>query len=179
MKGYWNDPAATADALRDAWLHTGDLGAIDPDGHLRITGRKKELLVLSSGKKVVPSHIEGLLLGDPCIDQAVVCGEGHSFLTALVVPHWENLRRALRAEGPAPDGAAQETLAGRPEVLDFLERRVRAALRDVSSWEQVKKLVILPLPLTVAADELTVSLKLRRQIILAKYAAQLDALYRG
>ena len=80
MKGYWNDPAATAAAIRDGWLYTGDLGELDADGFLRITGRKKELLVLSNGKKVAPSLVEGLLLADPCIDQAVVCGEGRNYL---------------------------------------------------------------------------------------------------
>jgi long-chain acyl-CoA synthetase len=178
MKGYWNNPAATTEALRDGWLYTGDLGALDADGHLRITGRKKELLVLSSGKKVVPPYLEGLLLADPCIDQAVVCGEGKSFLTALLVPHWDNLRRALRTEGAALDGQAPEALAEHAAVRAFLERRLTAALRDVSRCEQVRKFVVLPRPLTVAGDELTVSLKLRRQVIADKYAAQLEALYR-
>ncbi len=178
MKGYWNNPAATAEALRDGWLYTGDLGELDADGHLRITGRKKELLVMSNGKKVVPPYLEGLLLADPCIDQAVVCGEGRSYLTALVVPHWDNLRRALQAEGAVPNGQAPEALAGDETVRRFLGRRIEAALRDVSSCEQVRKFVVLPRQLSVAGDELTVSLKLRRQVITRKYASQLDALYR-
>ena len=82
MKGYWNNPAATAEAIRDGWFYTGDLGELDGDGFLRITGRKKDLLVLSNGKKVGPSFVEGLLLADPCIDQAVVCGEGRNYLCA-------------------------------------------------------------------------------------------------
>ena len=106
MKGYWNDPAATAEAIRDGWLHTGDLGELDADGFLRITGRKKDLLVLSNGKKVAPACVEGLLLADPCIDQAVVCGEGRNYLCALLVPAWDNVRRALREEGVALDGRA-------------------------------------------------------------------------
>jgi long-chain acyl-CoA synthetase len=178
MKGYWNNPQATAEAVRDGWLYTGDLGAVDGDGHLRITGRKKELLVMSSGKKVVPPYIEGLLLADPCIDQAVVCGEGRNFLTALLVPHWDNLSRALQAEGLKVDGLAPEALAEHVAVRTFLGRRMGEALRDVSPWEQVKKFVVLPQPLTVAGDELTVSLKLRRQVIVTKFAPQLDALYR-
>ena len=96
MKGYWNDPAATAEAIRDGWFYTGDLGELDADGFLRITGRKKDLLVLSNGKKVAPSFVEGLLLADPCIDQAVVCGEGRNYLCALLVPAWDNVRGALR-----------------------------------------------------------------------------------
>jgi long-chain acyl-CoA synthetase len=176
MKGYWNNPAATAEAIRDGWLHTGDLGALDADGFLTITGRKKELMVLSNGKKVVPSYIEGLLIADPCIDQAVVCGEGRNFLTALLVPHWDNLRAVLRAEGVAIGNGDDQ--AANPKVIDLLRRRVEAALVDVCSAEQVKKFVVLPRPFTVAGDELTVSLKLRRGVVLTKYARQLEELYR-
>jgi long-chain acyl-CoA synthetase len=178
MKGYWNDPRATAEAIRDGWLHTGDLGALDPDGHLRITGRKKELMVLSSGKKMVPPYLEGLLLGEACIDQAVICGEGRNYLTALIVPQWDNLRRALRDEGVSVDGESCEALARNPKVRDFLLRRVQAALADLSQWEQVKRILVMARPFTVADGELTVSLKLRRQVVFAKYAAQIDALYR-
>ncbi len=178
MRGYWNNAEATAEALRDGWLHTGDLGTLDADGYLKITGRKKELLVLSNGKKVVPSHIEGLMLADPCIDQAVVYGEGRNYLTALVVPHWDNLRRALRERGAGLDGDPPEGLAGHPGVRACLEERVAAALGDVAPWERVRKIVVLAQPLTVAADELTVSLKLRRQVIVARYGDRLEALYR-
>jgi long-chain acyl-CoA synthetase len=176
MKGYWNNPTATAEAIRDGWLYTGDIGTIDPDGYLSITGRKKELLVLSNGKKVVPSFLEGLLLAEPCIDQVVVCGEGRNFVTALIVPHWDNVRQALAAEGKKWESALQ-TQPEHPVVVDLLRRRVQAAQVDVSAPEQVKKFVLLREPFTVAADELTVSLKLRRGVILTKYASQLDRLY--
>jgi long-chain acyl-CoA synthetase len=176
MKGYWKNPAATAEAIRAGWFHTGDLGELDADGFLKITGRKKELLVLSNGKKVVPSFIEGLLQADPCIDQAVICGEGRNFLTALLVPHWDNVRAALAAEGIALDPRGKDEVT--PAVVALLERRVRTALADVSSGEQVKKFIVLPRPLSVAAEELTVSLKLRRNVVLGKYRCQLDELYR-
>jgi len=176
MKGYWKNLAATAEAIRDGWFHTGDLGELDADGFLKITGRKKELLVLSNGKKVVPAFIEGLLTSDPCIDQAVVCGEGRNFLTALIVPHWANVRAVLAAEGVTLNNHVEEDVS--PAVTDLLQRRVEAALIDVSPAEQVKKFIIVPRPFSVAADELTVSLKLRRNVVLAKYACQLDELYR-
>jgi long-chain acyl-CoA synthetase len=181
MKGYWNNPEATAEAIHDGWLHTGDLGSIDADGFLKITGRKKELMVLSNGKKVVPNEIEGLILADPCIDQVILHGEGKNFVTALVVPHWDNLRRALaavKASGNPWDALSDESLCRHPAVTDLLQRRIDGALRDVSPWEQVKKFIMLPQPFTVAADELTVSLKLRRNVILTKYRAALEALYR-
>jgi long-chain acyl-CoA synthetase len=176
MRGYWNNPAATAEALRDGWLYTGDLGEVDADGFLSITGRKKDLLVMSNGKKVVPAYIEGLLLADPCIDQVVVCGEGRNFLAALVVPHWENVRRELAAAGVVLPAGAEDRPP--PAVQSFLQRRIAAALVDVSPGEQVRKFVLVGRPFSVAADELTVSLKLRRNVILAHHAAEVDALYR-
>jgi long-chain acyl-CoA synthetase len=178
MKGYWKNPAATAEALEDGWLHTGDLGSLDEEGFLTITGRKKELLVLSNGKKVVPSYIEGLLIGDECIDQAAVCGEGRNFLTALIVPHWANLRRALEKDGARLDSEPADALAQHPAVLRLLRMRVDAALADVANWEQIRKFIVLPNPFTVAADELTVSLKLRRNVVLARHAQELQELYR-
>jgi long-chain acyl-CoA synthetase len=177
MKGYWNNAEATGEALRDGWLYTGDLGRLDGDGFLSITGRKKELLVLSNGKKVVPPQIEGLLLGDDCIDQVAIYGEGRNFLSALIVPHWENLRRALSAEGCNVNDEKPDELARLPAVRRFLRNRIDAALVDVANWEQVCKFLVLPQPFTVAAEELTVSLKLRREVIFSKYRAELEALY--
>jgi long-chain acyl-CoA synthetase len=177
MKGYWNNPKATDETIRDGWLHTGDLGELDADGFLKITGRKKELMVLSNGKKVVPNHLEGLLLAEPCIDQAVVVGEGRNFLTALIVPAWDNVAKELKASGAAL-AADEEARATQPAVLELLRKRIDAALTDVSRMEQVKKFLVLPRPFSVAADEMTVSLKLRRGVVLKKYASQLDALYR-
>ena len=176
MKGYWKNPQATAESIRDGWFHTGDLGELDADGFLKITGRKKELLVLSNGKKVVPAFIEGLLQAEPCIDQAVVCGEGRNFLTALIVPHWANVRAALSAEDVTINGPLEESAS--PAVMALLHHRIQAALIDVSPAEQIKKFVVVPQPFSVAADEMTVSLKLRRNVVLAKYAQQLEKLYR-
>jgi long-chain acyl-CoA synthetase len=182
MKGYWKNPQATAEVIRDGWLHTGDLGQLDADGFLSITGRKKELLVLSNGNKLVPSYIEGLLIADECIDQAAVGGEGRNFVTALVVPHWDNLRRALRGQGRTSlDHEPETSLARHPAVVSLLERRMGAALSlsQVANWERVKKFVVLTRPFSVANDELTVSLKLRRNVVLTHHAAELEALYEG
>jgi long-chain acyl-CoA synthetase len=177
MKGYWNSPEATAEAIQNGWLHTGDLGEFDSDGYLKITGRKKELLVLSNGKKVVPSYLEGLLCSDPCIDQAVICGEGRNYLTALLVPQWENIARELKSAGVAL-AADDEGRARQREVVELLERRVRTALSDVSKAEQVRRFAVLARPFTLAADEITVSLKLRRGVVLKNYADRFVELYR-
>jgi long-chain acyl-CoA synthetase len=178
MKGYWNNPQATEEAIRDGWLYTGDLGRLDEDGFLIITGRKKELLVLSNGKKVVPSYIEGLLLSDPCIDQALVCGEGRHFLTALIVPQWDNLREALRNQGVQRADGAVEELARHLAVLGELRRRIDAVLIDVANWEQIRRFTVLPRPLSVANDELTVSLKIRRSVVLERNKEMLEKMYR-
>ncbi len=179
MCGYWNNPEATAEAITDGWLHTGDLGTLDADGFLTITGRKKELMVLSNGKKVIPTYLEGLLVADDCIDQAVVYGEGRHYLTALIVPHWNNLRRAVTECGQRlPESATEEELIGHPAICVELRKRVSSRLADVAGYEQVKKFHVLPRPFTVAAGELTVSLKMRRGVIFARYQAELESLYR-
>src|SRR5437764_7339553 len=136
-----------------------------------LAGRKKELMVLSSGKKVVPPHLEGLLCADPIIDQVMICGEGRNFLTALVVPAWDKLRTAMNITGD------EETLARDPAVYRFLEGRIATALKDVCSWEQVKKFAVLPRAFTVTDEELTVSLKMRRNVILDHQRKRVDDLY--
>src|SRR5208282_550448 len=123
-------------------------------------------------------YLESLLLADPCIDQAAVYGEGRNFLTALIVPSWENVRKALRVEGLAADRDA-ETLAQDAAVKDLLRWRIDAVLGNVARWEQVRKFVVLSRPFTVAAEELTVSLKLRRGVVFEKHRAELEALYRA
>jgi long-chain acyl-CoA synthetase len=177
MKGYWKNPGATAETIKDGWLHTGDLGSLDADGFLSITGRKKELMVLSNGKKVVPTHLEGLLAADPCIDQAVVCGEGRNYLTALLVPHWGNVKEALAARGVALQGEP-ESWSRHPAVVDLLMDRCRSALADLSHMEHIKKVIVLPRPFTIENDELTVSLKLRRNVVMSHYGERVEQLYR-
>jgi long-chain acyl-CoA synthetase len=172
MKGYWKNPQATAETIKDGWLYTGDLGKIDSDGFLSITGRKKEMMVLSNGKKIAPTNIEGLLVTDPCIDQAVVIGEGRNFLSALLVPHWGNVKAELKLDGDP------ESLAKHPAVTELLTRRCEQALADVSRMEQVKKFTVLAKPFTVEADELTVSLKMRRNVILEHNKERIEGMYR-
>jgi long-chain acyl-CoA synthetase len=176
MKGYWKNPKATAEMIRDGWLYTGDLGELSGDGFLKITGRKKEMMVLSNGKKIAPTNIEGLLIADPLIEQVVVVGEARSYLTALIVPAWDKLRRELP---PGIAGEPTAVLLGHPDVVQFLRGRIEAALVELSPSEQVRKFVLLAEPFSVAREELTVSLKLRRNVILNHNQARIDALYAG
>jgi long-chain acyl-CoA synthetase len=172
MKGYWNQPQATAAVMQGDWFATGDVGRIDSEGFLYITGRKKDLLVLSNGKKVSPSEVEALLQAEPCIEQAVIYGEKRSFLTALVVPNWARVRQELKVQG------TDDELARSSAVNDLLRSRINQALAGAVHWEQVKQFVIRSQPFSVQTGELTVSLKLRREVVFQKHAAELEAAYR-
>ncbi len=177
LRGYYHNPEATAEVLKDGWFFTGDLGSLDEEGYLSITGRKKELMVLSNGKKLVPSHLEGLLIADECIDQAAIYGEGRNYISALIVPHWDNVKKALQARGVTVADWTPAAAAKNPEVLRLMRERIDQQLTPVSNWEQVKKFIVLGQPFTVAAEELTVSLKLRREVVVAHHAKMLEALY--
>lgn len=172
MKGYWNQLEATAAVLRDGWFHTGDMGRMDEDGFLYITGRKKELIVLSNGKKVAPTEVEAILQREPAIEQAVVYGDQRNYLTALIVPNWSRVRQAL----PHLTGR-DEDLATHPEVLAWFQRRIDQQQAHLSSWEQVKRFFLRARPFTPETGELTVSLKLRREVIFEKHAADWARLY--
>jgi long-chain acyl-CoA synthetase len=173
MKGYWKEPEATAAVLSDGWFATGDLGHLDAEGFLFITGRKKDMLALSNGKKIAPTNLEGLLLQRPWIDQAVIVGEGRNYLTALIVPAWAAVRQHLKlSDEPA-------ALLEHPSVCDLIQAECAAALRDLSPMEQVRRFALLATPFSVESDEMTVSLKLRRQVILERHAERIERLYRG
>jgi long-chain acyl-CoA synthetase len=175
MLGYWNKPAATAESLRDGWLHTGDLGTLDEDGFLKITGRKKELIVTAAGKKAVPSHLESLLKADPLIEQAVVLGDGRSYLSALIVPNREALAAELRRLGKEVDLAQ----ASRdPGVVALYEQRIKERLASVSYYEQIVKFSLLDRPLSIERGELTLTLKLRRDAIYHNFADAIEAMYK-
>src|SRR5262249_605786 len=173
MKGYWKQTDATTAAVRDGWLYTGDMGRIDTDGFLYITGRKKELIVLSHGQKVAPTEVEAMLLGDPCIEQAIVFGDTRNFLIGVVVPNWSKTRQAL----PSVNGSDEE-LTRDQAVVAFFRGRVDAALANTAPWEQLKKFILRPQPFTPERGELTVSLKFKRDVIYQRHAAQLEDLYR-
>lgn len=174
MLGYWNRPEATAATLEGGWLHTGDLGALDADGFLTITGRKKELIVTTGGKKIVPSAVEAAILADPLFKQAVVIGDARDYPTALLVPCRDALLAAIGDRAGLMDGPE---LFERPEVRELVEARLRACLVELSPYEQVRKFALLEQEFSVERGELTLTLKLRRPQIAANYAAAIERMY--
>jgi long-chain acyl-CoA synthetase len=174
MLGYWKKPTATAEAIRDGWLHTGDLGALE-DGFLRITGRKKELLVLTSGKNIAPSLLERLLCDDPLIAQAMVVGDGRNYLTALIVPDPENLKSEI--SNLKLSIASPEEALTHPQVCASYRQCIDARLAELSPQEQVGKFTLIGRAFSVADEELTPTLKLRRSIIVAHFNAEIAAMY--
>lgn len=175
MAGYYRDPEQSAHALRDGWLLTGDLGKLDEDGYLSITGRKKEILVTSGGKNVSPAYIEEALRNSPLIRQAFVVGDGRKFISALIVPEWETLRSLARS-GKIPAGDDKELLQSNP-VIDLYWQEIQSCQQGFSDYEKVKKFCFLDASALEDPELITPTQKLRRQALEAKYRPQIDRMY--
>lgn len=174
MKGYWKDEAATAAALRDGWLHTGDIGEIDEEGRIRITDRKKDIIVNSGGDNIAPGRVEGILLLQPEIGQALVYGDRRPHLVALIVPHPDLVKSFARAHKKGSDQAA---LASDPAFKTAIGEAVTRANRQLSAIERIRKFHVMPESFTVDNGMLTPTLKLRRHIIVRAYKDLLESLY--
>ena len=146
-----------------------------PTDILRITGRKKELIVTAGGKNIAPAFIEGLLAEEPLIHQAIVIGDGRKYLTALIVPNPDTLRAEIISRR-IPVTSAAEALV-HPAVLELYRQRIDARLADVSECEQIQRFTLLPRGFTVEHEEQTPTLKLRRSVIQEHFAAEIEALY--
>jgi long-chain acyl-CoA synthetase len=175
MQGYWKDAEATEQILRDGWLHTGDLGELDEDGFLRITGRKKELIVTSAGKNIVPGHLEGLLSQSPLILQVVVFGEGRSYLTALIVPDADAFKAAMR-EHKVRVFSKRGALA-HPRMHELYRQEIDRLLAGVSKHEQIGRFHLLGQGFSPESGEMTSKASLRREVIAENYAKEIEALY--
>ncbi|GAA3626108.1 long-chain fatty acid--CoA ligase [Kineosporia mesophila] len=175
MHGYANNPQATSDALHDGWFGTGDLGALDADGFLSITGRKKEMIVTANGKNVIPTVLEDAMRSNPLISQCIVVGDQKPFIGALITLDEEMLPTWLTNRGkPALDVAAATK---DPDVLAELQSAVDKANGLVSRAESVRKFRVLTVDLTEESGHLTPKQSLRRAVILKDFSADLDALY--
>jgi long-chain acyl-CoA synthetase len=176
MRGYFGKPAATAEAVdADGWFHTGDIGVLDPEGFLRITDRKKDLIVTAGGKNIAPQPIENLAKSSKFITNAVMLGDRRPFPVMLLVPNADAVRGW--AAGQALDGQELEPLLQLPEVQAMIEREVRKTLRDLAQFEMPKKFLFLPRDFSVEAGELTPTLKVRRRIVEERHRSAIEALY--
>jgi long-chain acyl-CoA synthetase len=175
--GYFKDPAATAELVQNGWLHSGDVGQLDEDGFLQITGRKKEIIVTSGGKKTAPSNLEGLLKTIDPIGNAMVVGEGRNHLVALLAIDPERLAAFSAQRGFPRDAAALVAHEGfRSYLREAIDREVNAR---VARFESIKSFEVLPHDFTVEGGELTSTLKVRRKIVAQKYAEAIERLYAG
>ncbi|HUR25871.1 MAG TPA: long-chain fatty acid--CoA ligase [Candidatus Thermoplasmatota archaeon] len=176
FQGYWKNDKATKDCFdAEGWFHTGDIGYVDDDGFLFITDRKKEIIVMSNGKKVPPQSIENDLKIQPHIAQAMVVGDDRNYIAALLVPNWETLEKFCLENGIAREDRGR--LVADQRVVSLFEREVEAVNAKLSRYEQIKKFWILPAEWTVESGELTPSMKLKRRIILDKQKDGMKQLY--
>lgn len=175
FKGYFNRPDATEEAFRDGWFLTGDVGVIDEDGFLTITDRKKDIIVTSGGKNVAPQNIEGLLGTDNFISQAVVFGDKQKYLAALVIPDFQMLSIWAKENG-IPYNNRQELIQN-PKVIELYNERIKNLIKDLPSYEQIKKFALLSEEFSTETGELTPSLKVRRKVVQEKYADIISGLF--
>ena len=178
MRGYFGKPQATADAIdADGWFHTGDIGLLDAEGYLRITDRKKDLIVTAGGKNIAPQPIENLAKSSKFVSNAVMLRVRRPFPIMLVVPSVEPLKAwAVRHGLPADD---LERLVSLPDVQTKVEREIRKTLRDLAQFEMPKKFLLLPRDFSVEGGELTPTLKVRRRIVEERHRAAIEELYSG
>jgi long-chain acyl-CoA synthetase len=176
MKGYYNRPEATAEVIdAEGWLATGDIGELDADGFLKITDRKKDLIVTAGGKNVAPQPIENRLKTHPLVEQVVMIGDRRKYVTLLVVPAFDKLEEWARANGVS--WTSREELVKDPRVVGYVEHEVLGTLDDLASFERPKKIALLSHDLTVENGFLTPSLKVKRRVVHEELDAVIDALY--
>ncbi|MBP1159944.1 long-chain acyl-CoA synthetase [Rhodococcus sp. PvR044] len=176
FNGYWHNDAATADSIRDGWFHTGDLGSIDSEGFVSITGRKKEIIVTAGGKNVAPAVLEDALRAHALISQCLVVGDAKPFIGALITIDPEALPGWLERNGIAADIAISE-IVKHPDLVAEIDAAVAEGNKKVSNPEQIKKYRILDVDFTVETGELTPTLKLKRNIIHQEFATAIEAIY--
>jgi long-chain acyl-CoA synthetase len=176
MKGYYRRPEATREAIdSEGWFATGDIGELDDDGFLRITDRKKDLIVTAGGKNVAPQPIENRLKTHPLVEQVVMVGDARKFCSLLVVPDFARLEAWARANGIR--WTNKEELVRDPRVVRFVERQILGSLTDLAPFEQPKKIALLAEELTIANGFLTPSLKVKRRVVQERLKHVIDALY--
>ena len=176
MKGYYNKPKETAEAIdADGWFHTGDCGEIAPTGELILTERLKDLFKTSNGKYIAPQVLETLLGQDKFIEQVTIIGDGRKYVSALIVPDFEELK--AYADKKHIEHRSIEDLVNNPDIHKMMESRIYDYQKDLASYEQIKRFVLLPKAFTMESGELTNTLKIKRAVINKRYRPLIDAMY--
>lgn len=174
MLGYYNKPEETEKAIdKEGYYHTGDVGYQDPDGHFYVTDRLKDLFKLSNGKYVAPLQVESLLKQSPLISQAVVVGSGRKQVGALIVPDWDALKEAMQSDGVPAEGSREE-LADNPHFIKRVQKDAVNLTRELSDFERVKRVYLLPREFSIDKGEMTPTLKIKRSVIDEKYGEAID-----
>ena len=176
FSGYWRNEQATAEAIVDGWFKTGDLGAIDSDGFLTITGRKKEIIVTANGKNVAPAILEDQLRAHPLISQAMVVGDAKPFIGALITIDPEAFEGWKLRNGKGP-GTSVADLVADPDLLAEVDAAIKQANLSVSHAESIRKFRILPVDFTEDTGELTPTMKVKRKVVAEKFAPEIEAIY--
>jgi long-chain acyl-CoA synthetase len=178
MKGYWNNPEATAQAIdSEGWFHTGDIGEVDAEGYLKITDRKKDIIINAYGKNIAPQPLEALLKSSPYVGTPVLIGDRRKYLAALIVPNFEKLERDAAALGVKFDNP--EELIASPRVKQIFQDEIDRFNVNLDRQEKIRRFALLPRDFTIEADEITPSLKVKRKNIDTKYKSIIDELYTG
>jgi long-chain acyl-CoA synthetase len=175
MTGYWHDDAETALVLKDGWLHTGDLGQWDAQGNLRIVGRKKEMIVLATGKKVAPTAIEQALVGSPWIEQCCVLGDGRKCLAAIIVPQPDALRDFIKRQRLIV--WSRRRALTHPKVRALYRQEIDRCLAEAADFEQIGCFTLIGRGFSIEHGEMTPKLSLCRQALEKNFAREIDAMY--
>ena len=175
MHGYWRNDAETAKVLRDGWLHTGDIGEIDANGRIRITDRKKDLIINDKGDNVAPQKVEGMLTLQREVAQAMIVGDKRPYMVALIVPDPEWTQEWCAANG---DVCSFARLAENSEFRTAIGLAIERVNKDLTVTERVRRFVLADGPFTIENEQLTPSLKIRRHVLKQAYGERLDALYK-
>jgi long-chain acyl-CoA synthetase len=176
LKGYWNNPKATKSTFEGDWFKTGDIGALDEDGFLSITGRKKELIITAGGKNVAPAQLEDPLRANPLISQAVVVGDAKPFVSALISIDEEMLPIWLENNG-IKEKMSIEDATNNPLVIAEISKAIEAVNSKVSTAESIRKFALLPKDLTEKTGHLTPSLKIKRSVVMEDFSHLVDDIY--
>ena len=175
MRGYLKNEKATKESFEDGWFHTGDIGKIDDDGFLKITDRKKSLIVTSGGKNIAPAPLENALITSVYIEQVVAIGDKRNFISALITPNFEALEGYLKSKGH--DGLSPSEMVSHPDTLELYNSEVEERMVDFAQYEKIKKFTICDRLFELEKNELTPSLKIRRKAVNENFKDIIDLMY--